>query len=250
MPNTPNRTVANALEQVYARDRAEWRAWLGTNHSTSPGIWLVFDKKSSRNDRLAYADAVEEGLCYGWIDSTVRTLDDARYLQLFTPRKPKSTWSRSNKERVERLMSLGLMAEAGLAAIELAKTNGAWTSLDAVEAMEVPPDLAAALKRTKGAAKHFDGFSPSARKGYLHWISQAVRPETRAARIAEVARLAAANNRNRFVAAPAAPASNTTKKSSTKKSTTKKSATKKPSAKRSTARKAAPFTRTSKHKPR
>ena len=260
MPKPPNRSAANALEQVYAKDRADWRVWLAENHSTSPGIWLVFDKKSSRADRLEYGDAVEEGLCFGWIDSTVRTLDDARYVQLFTPRKPKSTWSRSNKERVERLISLGLMAEAGLAAIELAKTNGAWTSLDAVEAMEVPPDLAVALKRTKGAAEHFDDFSPSARKGYLHWISQAVRPETRAARIAEVARLAAANTRNRFVAAPAGPASNTTKKSTTMKSTTKKSTTKKSAtkkstakktaAKRSTARNAAPSERPSKRKPR
>jgi hypothetical protein len=116
--------------------------------------------------------------------------------------------------------------------------------------MEVPPDLAVALKRTKGAAKHFEGFSPSARKGYLHWISQAVRPETRAARIAEVARLAAANTRNRFVAETAAPASNTTKKSTTMKSTSKKSTAKKTAAKRSTARKAAPSERTSKRKPR
>jgi uncharacterized protein YdeI (YjbR/CyaY-like superfamily) len=117
MPKSPNRATANALEQVYVRDRADWREWLAANHSTSPGIWLVFDKKASRADRLAYADAVEEGLCFGWIDSTVRTLDDARYLQLFTPRKAKSTWSRSNKERVERLISQGLMAEAGLAAM-------------------------------------------------------------------------------------------------------------------------------------
>ncbi|HKH93269.1 MAG TPA: YdeI/OmpD-associated family protein [Gemmatimonadaceae bacterium] len=242
MPKPPNRAVANALEQVYAKDRAEWRAWLAANHSTSPGIWLVFDKKSSRADRLAYGDAVEEGLCFGWIDSTVRTLDDARYLQLFTPRKPKSTWSRSNKERVERLIAQGLMAQAGLAAIDLAKANGAWTSLDAVDAMVVPDDLATALKREKGAAANFAAFAPSARKGYLHWISQAVRPETRALRVAEVARRAASNQRNRFLAAPQAESSQAPAKKSAKKSaaktpalkksaaTAKKSATKKRSA--------------------
>ena len=202
MPKPPNRTAANALEQVYARDRAEWRAWLAANHSTSPGIWLVFDKKSSRPDRLAYGDAVEEGLCFGWIDSTVRTLDDARYVQLFTPRKPKSTWSRPNKERVERLIAQGLMMEAGLAAIELAKANGSWTSLDAVDAMVIPDDLGAALRRAKGATNNFAGFSRSARRGYLHWISQAVRPETRALRIAEVARRAAANERTRHLEPP------------------------------------------------
>ena len=232
MPKSPNRTATNALEQVYARDRVEWRAWLAANHSTSPGIWLVFDKKSSRADRLAYGDAVEEGLCFGWIDSTVRTLDDARYVQLFTPRKPKSTWSRPNKERVERLIAQGLMAEAGLAAIELAKANGAWTSLDAVDALVVPDDLAAALKRTKGATANFAAFAPSARKGYLHWISQAVRPETRALRIAEVARRAAANERNRFLAPRGESTQTPTKKAPAKKSAAKRSATTKPAGKR------------------
>ena len=219
MPKTPNRTAINALEQVYAKDRAAWRAWLAANHATSPGIWLVFDKKSSRPDRLAYGDAVEEGLCFGWIDSTVRTLDDARYVQLFTPRKPKSTWSAANKERVDRLIAQGLLVEAGLAAIELAKANGAWTSIDAVHAMEVPPDLAAALKRTKNAAKNFAGFSPSARRAYLHWISQAVRPETRADRIAKVAWHAAANDSKRLMT----PATGAAKKSAAKKSAPKKS---------------------------
>jgi uncharacterized protein YdeI (YjbR/CyaY-like superfamily) len=239
MPKSPNRAATNALEQVYARDRAEWRAWLAANHSTSPGIWLVFDKKSSRADRLAYGDAVEEGLCFGWIDSTVRTLDDARYLQLFTPRKPKSTWSRPNKERVERLIAQGLMSGAGLAAIELAKANGAWTSLDAVDAMVVPDDLATALKRAKGAAANFAAFAPSARKGYLHWISQAVRPETRALRVAEVARRAAANARNRFLAAPRVEPAQTQTSSPPKKSAAKKSATRKLAAKKSTTKRSA-----------
>lgn len=204
MPRAPSRSLSQ-LEQVYVEDRAAWRRWLAAYHARSPGIWLVFDKKASRADRLAYGDAVEEALCHGWIDSTVRTLDDARYVQLFTPRKATSTWSRTNKDRVAKLIELGLMAEAGLAAIERAKANGRWTSLDAVESLVVPDDLAAALRRRRGATARFASFSPSARKGYLHWISQAVRPETRAQRVARVTALAASNQKSRHLGPPPAP---------------------------------------------
>jgi uncharacterized protein YdeI (YjbR/CyaY-like superfamily) len=203
----PAKSKLSQLEQVYVEDRAAWRRWLAANHARSPGIWLVFDKKSSRPDRLAYVEAVEEALCYGWIDSTVRTLDDKRYVQLMMPRKPKSTWARTNKERVERLIAQGLMAEAGLASIERAKANGSWVSLDAVEAFVVPADLRKALRARPAAAKNFAAFAPSVRKAYLHWISQAVRPETRANRVAQVAQLAAENRKNRQ-AAPSAARSN------------------------------------------
>ena len=186
-----------SLEQVYVPDRAAWRRWLAKQHGRSPGIWLVFDKKSSRPDRLAYGHAVEEALCFGWIDSLVKRLDEERYVQLFTPRKPKSTWSRANKVRVERLLAEGLMAAAGLASIELAKANGSWESLDAVEAFVMPDDLAKALAAVPGAAEKFAGFAASQRKAYLHWISQAVRPETRAKRIQEVAGHAAAGRKTR-----------------------------------------------------
>jgi uncharacterized protein YdeI (YjbR/CyaY-like superfamily) len=199
----------DALEQVYVPTRAAWRRWLARHHARSPGIWLVFDKKSSRAERLQYAHAVEEALCFGWVDSTLRTLDHARYVQLFTPRKPKSTWSRSNKERVARLEAEGLMAPAGVAAVERAKANGSWSSLDHVESLVVPDDLAAALAATPGAADNFAAFSPSSRKGYLHWIRMAVRPETRAKRVAEVARHAAANRKARQLET-ATPAKRTT----------------------------------------
>src|SRR3982751_5162986 len=141
MSPSPKRTERASLEQVYVADRTAWRRWLAANHASSPGIWLVFDKKSSRPDRLAYVDAVEEALCYGWIDSTARKLDETRYVQLMAPRKPKSTWARTNKARVTRLMAQGLMAEAGLASIERAKANGSWESLDSAEALLVPEDL-------------------------------------------------------------------------------------------------------------
>jgi len=229
MSPSPTRPDRASLEQVYVADRAAWRRWLAANHAHSPGIWLVFDKKSSRPDRLAYVDAVEEALCYGWIDSTARTLDETRYVQLMAPRKPKSTWARTNKTRVERLIAEGLMAEAGLAAIERAKANGSWESLDAVEAMVMPDDLRQALAAKPGAADRFAAFAPSARKGYLHWINAAVRPETRAHRVSEVVRHAAANRKSRHL-----EATSVAKKSAKK--TAKKTA-KQPSAKRSGAAK-------------
>ncbi|MBW8769715.1 MAG: YdeI/OmpD-associated family protein [Gemmatimonadetes bacterium] len=230
----------DSLEQVYVPDRAAWRRWLTKQHGRSPGIWLVFDKKSSRADRLAYGDAVEEALCFGWIDSLVRGIDDARYAQLFTPRKPKSTWSRSNKVRVERLLAEGLMAAAGLASIELAKANGSWESLDAVEAFVMPDDLAAALAAVPGAAEKFAAFSPSARKAYLHWISQAVRAETRAKRIQEVAGHAGAGRKTRHLepaaASKKAPAKAAKQRKSAKDAKRAKSARGAEPAKRSTKR--------------
>jgi uncharacterized protein YdeI (YjbR/CyaY-like superfamily) len=193
MPSV-KKTFTSTLEQVYVKNRAAWRRWLAKHHAHSPGIWLVYDRKSSRADRLAYGDAVEEALCYGWIDSLTKSLDDTQYMQLFTPRKPKSTWSKANKVRVARLIEEGLMAPAGLAAIKAAKVNGSWTSLDSVEALSVPPDLAAALAANPVAARNFAAFPASSKKAYLHRVSQAVRPATRAARIAAVARAQAGSD--------------------------------------------------------
>ncbi len=194
---TPTRASRPRLEQVYVPDRASWRRWLSKHHASSPGIWLVFDRATHRPDRLPYEDAVEEALCFGWIDSTARTLSESQYLQLFTPRKPKGTWSKVNKARVERLIAGGRMRPPGLAAIERSKSNGGWESLDQVEALTVPPDLAAALDGAGTARARFDGLAPSARKGFLHWVSQAKRDETRARRIAEVVALVAAGRRSR-----------------------------------------------------
>jgi uncharacterized protein YdeI (YjbR/CyaY-like superfamily) len=216
------RPAGAGLEHVYVKSRPAWRRWLAANHARSPGIWLIYDKKSSRPDRLAYVDAVEEALCYGWIDSTLRSLDDARYEQLFTPRKPKSTWARTNKTRVTRLIEEGLMAPAGLAVIEIAKANGSWTSLDAVEALEVPDDLAAALARNPVAARNFAAFPPSSRKAYLHRVSRAVRPETRAERIAFVVAMSAANMKTPLSAAPAAKPAATKKAAAPPKPATSK----------------------------
>lgn len=191
-----------SLARVYVPDRAAWRAWLEANHATSPGIWLVFDKKSAGRERLAYGDAVEEALCFGWIDSVMNPLDDRRYLQLFTPRKARSNWSRLNKTRVERLTAEGLMMPAGLAAVEQAKRTGTWTALDAVEALTLPPEFERALAANATARRTFETFSPSVRKMYLYWITGARREETRAKRIAESVSLIAKGVRGPHLRTP------------------------------------------------
>jgi uncharacterized protein YdeI (YjbR/CyaY-like superfamily) len=181
------------FEQFYAKDRQEWREWLAKNHATAPGIWLIYYKKGSGKPRVAYADAVEEALCFGWIDSLANTLDAERSIQLFTPRKPKSPWSKLNKTRVEKLIAQGLMTPAGLEKIEAAKKNGLWSAFDAVEDLIIPPDLTEALAANDTARTYFEAFSNSSKKAILWWIESAKRPETRAKRIEETVRLAAQN---------------------------------------------------------
>ena len=185
-------------ERVEPRDRAAWRRWLEDNHRTASGVLLIYKKKNAPGPGLRYEEALDEALCFGWIDSQVWSLDEDRRMQLFTPRRPRSAWSKRNKERVARLTEEGLMAEPGLEAIRLAQSNGAWTALDRVEALEVPEDLARALDRSPEARHNFDAFSPSARKSYLYWVEGAKRPETRARRVDDVVRLAAANVRSRL----------------------------------------------------
>lgn len=175
--------------------RAEWRAWLAEHHTQSTGVWLVSYKKYTGKPTVTYAEAVEEALCFGWIDSKPRKLDDERSMLWFAPRKPRSGWSRVNKERIERLTAAGLMMPAGQARIDAAVQDGSWGLLDAVEALEVPADLAEALAAYPDAAANFAAFPRSARRGILEWIVQAKTPATRAKRIAETARLAEQNQR-------------------------------------------------------
>ena len=171
-------------------DRAAWRAWLAANHTRPTGIWVVMDRRGTNPTVVDYEAAVEEALCFGWIDSKVVKLDVQRTLQWFSPRRPRGTWARTNKERVERLTAAGLMTPAGLAVIEDAKRNGTWTLLDDVEDLVVPDDLAAALAASPPARANWDAFSRSSRRAILVWIVQAQRPETRAVRVAETARRA------------------------------------------------------------
>jgi uncharacterized protein YdeI (YjbR/CyaY-like superfamily) len=174
-------------DSVHPADRAEWRAWLEQHHATSSGVWLLTWRKASGKAALRYEEAVEEALCFGWIDAKVRSLDDQRTMQWFTARKRGSAWARSNKERVARLTAQGLMSPAGLAAIETAKADGSWSVLDEVEAEVVPDDLAAALDERAPARQNFDAFPASARKAVLFWLVSAKRPETRAKRVREAA---------------------------------------------------------------
>lgn len=158
-------------------------------------VWLVFWRKGSGRTGLTYDQAVEEALCFGWIDGKAAKLDDRRTMIRFTPRKPGSGWARTNKVRVERLLAEGLMAEPGLARIEEAKRDGSWTRLDAVEDLVVPDDLAAAFADHPGARERWEGFPRSVRRATLGWIVQAKRPETRARRVGETARQAAQGER-------------------------------------------------------
>ena len=189
------RAHTDGREIVHVPDRSAWRAWLADRHEQKDGVWLAMPRKGSDAPAPTYDEAVEEALCYGWIDSTANTLDDAWSLLYFAPRKRGSAWARTNKERVELLEREGLIAPAGQAVIERAREDGSWTALDSVEALEVPVDLAAALAANPKASAHFDAFPPGARKQILWWVVSAKRPETRAKRIGETVRLAEQNVR-------------------------------------------------------
>ena len=180
---------------VHADDRATWRTWLEENHARAHGAWLVTWRPASGRGSLDYEAAIEEALCFGWVDSTGGSYDEDRSRLYFAPRSGRSVWAASNKARVERLIAQGRMAPAGLAAIERATANGSWTVLDAAERLEVPGDLQEALDAHPPAAANFAAFPPSARKQLLGWIATAVRPATRASRIARVAESAARNER-------------------------------------------------------
>ena len=188
-------SVLDDAPHVQADDGATWRAWLEANHATARGVWLVTWRQRSGRVGLDYETAVEEALCFGWVDSTAGHVDEERGKLYFAPRKPRSVWAASNKARVERLIHEGRMAPPGLEAIERAKANVSWGILDTAERLEVPDDLAAALDDHPPASVNFAAFSPSARKMLLGWIAVARRPETRVIRITKVAKAAARNER-------------------------------------------------------
>lgn len=183
----------NLSETFYAPDRKAWRAWLEANHRTSAGVWLVYYKVKSGKPSVRYPEAVKEALCFGWIDSKVNSIDTERYMQIFTPRKRNSVWSKLNKQYIVELIEQGLMTEAGLQKIEAAKQDGSWTSLDAVEALNVPTDLEQALALNEAAGRYFESLSNTSKKLILTWIASAKRPETRAKRIEQTINAAAQN---------------------------------------------------------
>ncbi|MDW3649487.1 MAG: YdeI/OmpD-associated family protein [Bacteroidia bacterium] len=169
-------------------NKEAWRNWLKKNHLIEDSIWLIFNKKSSPNPNLNWSEAVDEALCFGWIDSTKRSIDSEKYMQYFCKRKARSNWSKINKDKVKVLIEQGLMADAGLKSIEIAKENGSWTILDGVEALVIPEDLAEEFANYKGSGEYFDSLSKSAKKILLYWVVSAKRKETRQKRILEIAK--------------------------------------------------------------
>jgi len=176
-------------DTFHPADRKAWRQWLLKYHHVKLSVWVVFYKVKTGQRALSWSEAVEEALCFGWIDSKAMPLDEHRYMQFFSRRKPKSVWSRINKEKIDRLIADGLMTEADMRCIEIAKENGSWTSLDEVEDLNIPKDLEKAFKQYKGSKTFFTGLSKSVRKAILQWIALAKLPETRQRRINEVAEL-------------------------------------------------------------
>lgn len=182
-------------EEVHPADVAEWRAWLAANHTTSPGCWLVSYKPSTGRQAVDYESAIQEALCFGWVDSQVRSIDAERGALLYTPRKAGSAWASTNKRRVELLEADGRMTDAGRAVIEAAKADGSWTILDDVEAGILPADLSGALDAVPAARAAWEGFPRGVRRGMHQWVISAKRPDTRAKRIAEIVSEAAAGRR-------------------------------------------------------
>lgn len=183
----------------HPKTRSQWRKWLEKNHTTSPGIWLIYYKTKTGKRKFSYDEAVEEALCFGWIDSLPRKLDNERSMLKYTPRKSKSVWSKLNKERVERLIANKQMTAAGIAVIELAKKNGSWDTLNNsdfhADNNSLPPELEKALKKNKTALANFNNFAPGFRKQFLSWIDSAKQPVTREARIKQTVLMAIANKK-------------------------------------------------------
>ncbi len=180
-------------EHLYFKNDTEWREWLHEHHADSKGVYLIFYRVDSEQESMRWEEAVQVAICYGWIDSTVKRLDDERRRQMFTPRKDKSVWSKLNKTYIEKLTAQNLMHESGLRKIEIAKQNGSWESLDHVEDLIVPKDLEEKFLKNKIAHDNYNSFSKTYRKSYLYWLNQAKRPETREARIAEIIKLCEQN---------------------------------------------------------
>ncbi len=180
---------------IHPKNRNAWRVWLTKHHNREEGIWLVSWKKISGKPQIAYAELVEEALCFGWIDSKPNKLDEQRSMLWFAPRKRGTGWSKLNKMRVENAISTGIMMPSGLSKVEAAKKDGSWSALDAVEALEIPSDLACMLAKHDAATGNFEKFPRSVKRGILEWIGNAKTTATRTKRIAETADLAAINQR-------------------------------------------------------
>ena len=171
------------LLEIHPKTRAGWRSWLRKNHAKCDGVWLIYYRASTGKRRLSWEDAVREALCFGWIDSKVKPVDDTRYKQIFTPRKPRSAWSKINKQYIAELIEADLMSDAGRRAVDLAKKNGAWSLLEPVDALIVPPDLESALRGSERAREAYEALSKPAKRSVLYSLYSARREDTRAKRL-------------------------------------------------------------------
>jgi uncharacterized protein YdeI (YjbR/CyaY-like superfamily) len=182
--------------QFTPKNRDDWRDWLRRNHASETEVWLVFFKKTAPKSNLSYNDAVEEALCFGWIDGVKRSVDEQHYVHRFSPRKPDSQWSPSNKERVRRMADAGLMTAAGERAVAQAKKSGAWDSaVGPPGPLPMPPEFEAHLQRNKKAQAFFESLAPSYRRQYVDWVASAKREDTRQRRIGEAIDLLAHGKR-------------------------------------------------------
>jgi len=184
-------------EELYFKTDIAWRKWLHTNHNTDVGVYLIFYKVENEEASMRWEEAVKVALCYGWIDSTVKSLGNGKRRQYFCKRNPKSVWSALNKKYIKELTKQNLMHESGFAIIKTGKKNGSWTALDAVEKGIIPEDLQKAFNKNTKAFTNYKNFAPSYRKSYLYWINQAKREATREKRILEIIKLCNANIKSR-----------------------------------------------------
>ena len=183
--------------EFYFTNAKEWRTWLHNNHNSSTGVYLIFYKVSSTTKSMRWEEAVKVALCYGWIDSTVKKIDDERRRQTFTPRKPKSVWSKLNKTYIKELVANKLMHNSGILSIQIAKDNGSWDALNNVDNEVISTPLQKAFELNPKAFENYKNFAASYRKGYLYWVYAAKREETQQKRITEVIRLCLLNQKKR-----------------------------------------------------
>jgi uncharacterized protein YdeI (YjbR/CyaY-like superfamily) len=179
--------LADAEIKIFSpANLADWRAWLAQNHATESAVWLVFYSKSSGKKAITWSESVDVALCFGWIDSKKVKIDSETSHQFFSRRKPKSTWSKINKLKVQQLIENGLMEPAGHACIKIAKANGSWTIFDEAEALIVPADLQKEFEANADVKDYYLALSKTGKKGILHKLALAKLPETRLKRISEV----------------------------------------------------------------
>lgn len=189
----PEKELYKGIGTCKAKSQKDWRKWLEKNHVKENAVWLIIAKKDSGITSVNYAQAVDEALCFGWIDAVANKKDDTSFYQYFTKRKPKSKWSKVNKEKVTRFIKEGKMAPAGMAMVDLAKATGTWDALNEVEELIVPEDMLKLFKKNKVAFENWKTFSRSIQRGILEWISNAKKEETRTNRIEETISLAEKN---------------------------------------------------------